>query len=424
MKRILILLMVLCLAFTATMLVSCGGNDTDTDTNTNTDTSSDTDSSVDTPVEKTYTITFKDEEDELVVGATISFLNPNEEVIKTLVTDAKGQVTVTLTGTHYAEMTDSPEGYYYLNIAGRVELDKEQMVIVVRNNTPDGTIQKPYPVTEDITEITLDANKAVYYNLSGGGRNFLIENAQGLKVFYGDDEAKEADEEGKISFKMPATDATNRLVIVKFENTTDEEKTYTLSIFSDKGQQDNPHNLELDTEVTELIEKEKTVYYKWVAVKSGMVVVLSDTEGNNITLENKTTSVVSSATNGGVCEYISVDAGDVIFVCVSSLGADNYNEVKFKVNFHEGTEADPIPLYKASMEIRLEPSQRLSFKLTTEEEKELVIRSYDIELIIDGSTVTPNDDGIINGILVNGTKVIEIINLDTEYALTVSITLD
>lgn len=421
MKRILTLLMVLCLAFTAITLVSCGDNDTDTDTNT--DTSSDTDSSVDTPVEKTYTITFKDEEDELVVGATISFLNPNEEVIKTLVTDAKGQVTITLTGTYYAEMTDSPEGYYYLNIAGRVELDKEQMVIVVRNNTPDGSSLKPYPVTEDTTEIKLGAKSAVYYNISGGGRNFLIENAQGLKVFYGDDEAKEADEEGKISFKMPATDASNRLVVVKFENTTDEEKTYTLSIFSDKGQQDNPHSLELDTEVTELVEKEKIAYYKWVAVKSGMVVVLSDTEGNNITLENKTTSVVSSATNGGVCEYISVNAGDEIFVCVSSLGTDNYNEVKFKVNFHEGTEADPIPLYKASMDIKLQPSQRLSFKLTTEEEKELVIRSYDIELIIDGSTITPNDDGIINGILVNGAKVIEVINLDTEYALTISINL-
>lgn len=399
MKRFLTLFVVLCLIFTVMAMASCGGgNDTDTNTDTNTDTSTDTNTDTDSDAvkEATYVITIKDQEGALISGARVAILNADSVVLAEQATDENGQVTFKFPeGTMYVDVVELPEGY--LDIAGNVLLENEDTVIEVENNIPNGTISRPYPV-EDLNEIKLGANESVYYVSYGGGRNLLIENAQGLKLTYGDDEPREADEENKITFKMPVVDDLyNRAVLIKLENTTSEAKEYTLTIYSDKGELDNPYDVVLDETTKITVEKEKTVYYKYIAEKDGMIVVYSETADNNIYIYNTTTYATSSYTYGSVCEYLYANEGDEVMIYVASNASKNYNSVEFKVSHYAGTEAEPIPLYKEETEFMLQASQTLYFKDATKIDGlacvEISGASYVVTL--NGEELTPSEDGII-----------------------------
>ncbi len=401
MKRFLILFMMLCVVVSAMAIMSCGNNNTDT----NTDTAADTDSSADTSTdtdnvvkEATYVIILKDQEGDVIANAKISIVDKDDKEITSVTTDNEGKATVTVKGECYADVMELPDGY--LDVAGLTKLEGESIVIEVSNNIPNGTISRPYPV-EDENEIILGANETVYYIIYGGGRNFLIENAQGLVVTYGQDEPREADDENKISFKMPPTDASSRAVIVKLENKTGEEKAYTLKIFSDKGALDNPFDVVLGQLEKVTVEKEKIVYYSYTAEKDGMVVVYSETKDNSIYFYNTTKMVVSSNTNGSLCEYIYAEKGDEITVYVSSNAQSNYNKVEFTVNQYEGTEEDPIPLYKNTNSFMLQPSQSLTFKVTPSWASELSIEGTSIKLVMDGEEFTPDEDGVIYGVELN-----------------------
>lgn len=430
MKRFLTLFMVLCLIFTAIAFASCGGgNDTDTNTDTNTDTDTSTntvtDTNTDTDVEKeaTYVITLKDQEGSVIANVTVQILNEYDEEIECLTTDENGQVTITLPidESYFADIFELPEGY--LDLAGKVRLENKDTVIEVENNIPNGTELRPYPV-EDTNEITLGANEAVYYVSYGGGRNLLVENAQGLKLTYGSEEPREADENGKIEFKMPVSeDLYDRATRIKLENTTSEEKTYILTIYSDKGELDNPYDVVLDELTKITVEKEKTVYYKYVAESDGMLVVYSETEGNNIYCYNTTTYVTSAYTNGTVCEYIYASKGDEVMFYVSSNASKNYNSVEFKVNQYAGTVEEPVPLYKEATSVMLKSSQALTFTVSLEEARELVIEGNGIKLTMNETETLPSEDGIINGILINGTKTFTITNTSTDEKQTVAISL-
>ncbi len=392
MKRFLTLFMVLCLIFVAMSVVSCGGN-----TDTNTDTNSDTDTSVDTStdtgstvVEKTYTITLKDQEGDIIKDAKISIVDKDDKEITTVTTDANGKATVTVSGECYADVIELPEGF--LDVAGLTKLENENVEIEVQNNIPNGTPSRPFPV-EDENQITLEANGIVYYIIYGGGRNFLVENAQGLVVTYGQDDPREADEENKISFKMPLTEASSRAVIVKFENKSAEKKTYTLKLFSDKGALDNPYDLVLGENTKATVEKDDIVYYKWIADKDCMVVVNSETPNNSIYFYNTTKSVVSNSTAGSNSTYIYANAGDEIMVYVSSTAQNNYNKVEFIVNAYASTEDTPLPLTNKTNSFMLEKSQSLTFTITVDAQSTLIIEGLNIIATSNGSELEPSNDG-------------------------------
>ena len=404
MKRFLTLFLMLCLIFTAMAFASCGGgNDTDTDTDTSADTSkytnTDTDTDTDTQVKEiTYVITLSDQDGALISNARVSIFNGDNVVIEELTSNASGQVSVTLAeGTYYAGVTELPE--YHLFAQDKVLIDSSDFSIVITNNTPNGTAERPYLV-EDLNEITLEANGTVYYASYGGGRNLLIENAQGLKFTYHTDEPMEADEENKIYLKMPVVDDTNdRRRLIKLENTTDEEISFTLKIYSDKGAQDNPYDVVLD-EVTKItVEKEKTVYYKYIAEKDGMIVVYSETSGNNISLYNTTSYVMSGYTYGSNCQYIYASQGDEVTIYVASIADKNYNQVEFKVSHYAGTEEEPIPLYRDSEStFTLQANQTFYFKEATKIAGDIcvLVSGESFTVTYNQEEITPSEDGTVD----------------------------
>ena len=417
MKRYLILLVMLCLLVSTVFVMSCGGN---TDTDTSTDTTTDTDTSVDTStdtgnvvVEKTYVITLKDQEGDAIANAKISIVDKDDKEITTVTTDVNGKATVTVSGECYADVTSLPEGF--LDVAGLTKLENENVAIEVQNNIPNGTPSRPFPV-EDENQIELEANGIVYYIIYGGGRNFLIENAQGLVVTYGTDEPREADEENKISFKMPLTEASSRAVIVKFENKSTEKKTYTLKLFSDKGALDNPYDLVLGENTKVTVEKDAIAYYKWIADKDCMVVVNSETPNNSIYFYNTTKSVVSNSTAGTNSTYIYANAGDEIMAYVSSTAQNNYNKVEFVVNAYASTEDTPLPLTNKTNSFMLNKLQSLTFTVTVDVQSTLTIEGNNIVVTAGEEEYDLSDDGYTDIFLDAGATVVFTITSTNENA--------
>lgn len=407
MKRYLILLVMLCLLVSTVFVMSCGGNtDTDTSTDTTTDTDTSVDASTDTGnvvVEKTYVITLKDQEGDAIANAKISIVDKDDKEITIVTTDVNGKATVTVSGECYADVTSLPEGF--LDVAGLTKLEGEEVAIEVQNNIPNGTPSRPFPV-EDENQIELEANGTVYYIIYGGGRNFLVENAQGLVVTYGTDEPREADEENKISFKMPLTEASSRAVIVKFENKSTEKKTCTLKLFSDKGALDNPYDLVLGENTKVTVEKDAIAYYKWIADKDCMVVVNSETPNNSIYFYNTTKSVVSNSTAGSNSTYIYANAGDEIMVYVSSTAQNNYNKVEFIVNAYASTEDAPLPLTNKTNSFMLNKLQSLTFTVTVDVQSTLTIEGNSIVVTVGEEEYDLSDDGYTDIFLDAGATVV------------------
>ena len=396
MKRLLILFMMLCLILSLVALISCGGN---TDTDTNTDTTTDTDSSVstdtDTAKENDYIITVKDQDGNGVANSKITILDKDEKTVTETTTDQNGQAIVKLTiDTYFVDIAELPEGY--LDVVGKVSLTTEENILEVRNNIPNGTMDRPYHV-EVTNDIVLAGNETVYYVVYGGGRTLLVENAQGIKLTYGSEEPLVADENGKIEYKMPPIeDVNDRQRIIKIENTTENEISFVLQVVSEKGSIDNPYDIVLDENTKITVEKEKTVYYSYKSQKDGMIVVYSETENNNIYIYNLTTYTTSSYTNGSLCEYVYANEGDEIMVYVSSNAQSNYNKVEFKVSHNAGTEEDPIPLYKATNDFTFKENQKLTFVVTPSALSELLIENANAKLVIGEEEILPDEDGIIS----------------------------
>ena len=431
MKRFLILLTVLCLSLSVIAFASCGGNNTDTSSNTSSDTSSDTasDKVSDTDSDKvtdeikdvTYVITLTDQESTVIVGAKLFIVDSYDETIVELTTNEKGQATVTLPSddVYFVNIVELPE--WHLNTQGKVKLENEDTAITIQNNTPNGTEARPYPV-EDLNDVTLGAGEIVYFISYGGGRNLLVENAQGLKLTYGSEEPLEPDEENKIYYKMPSIDdANDRARLIKLENVSSEEKSYKLTFYSDKGAFDNPYNVVLDQLEKITVLKDTTVYYMYKATKSGMVMVYSETESNNIYCYNMTTSAASEYTNGAVCEYIYANEGDEVMIYVASNASSNYNKVEFKVSHFAGTEKEPIPLYKDVASFKLTPSQALTFTVNREAKHSLTVEGPSYKLTLNGTEYTQEDT---YEIIIEGETVFTVANTDAYDAQGVTITFD
>ncbi len=404
MKKLLILIMCFSLIL---CLVACKGNDgSDTSTNTNTNTNTNTDTSTDTAVsETTYQITVKDQEGTLISGAVLTILDDEDEIVSEHTTNENGVATIVIEagGANRLSVLTLPE--YTIYEDGIVTLGAEtEIELIVRNNEPNGTADRPYSL-EDANELVIPAGQTVYYVLYGGSnRNFALSGANGVTVVFGGEE-KTVGDDGTLEFKIPVIDEFSRATSVVFTNTGSTQATLTLTITSDPGTYDNPLSLVVGTDYEHVLEKEQTVYYKWVADKTGYAVVYSESSANNITMYNLSSYSVTSATNGALCDYIWVSEGDEVMFYISSRNENNYNEVNFTVNCYAGTEQDPIPVYEAEKMLQIKAGESLNFISVCEGDHEVYIEGENVKLKWLDLEFTPNINGIIDGwIIGNGVK--------------------
>ncbi len=281
------------------------------------------------------TLTVGDQRGNILSGVVLSIQGENN-FVAAATTDESGKATVTLKEGHYIIQYETLPEYV---LGGGDTLDvavgMEPVTLQVTNNTPDGTKDYPFFINEDSTTVTIPAGGMYYYSMfAGDRRSLVIENAAVEVTFR--DVAYTPDENGLVKVALVADNQRDHIFFT-VKNTAESEAAITLTIESEPGSTDNPIELTaLDESIVSEVPKGSIMYYTYTVTGdiTGLKVKSTD-KTNNISLTNRTTSAATNFTNGAEAgETLTVKAGDVIVVAVSSLSNDNtvaFNTVTFSL---------------------------------------------------------------------------------------------
>lgn len=242
----------------------------------------------------------------------------------------------------------------------KVEEGMTKVTLVITNNTPDGTAEKPFLIVDNDTEITIEPGQSIYYAYRGTTVKTLTINAEGVSVNYNGDTY--SSEDGVISLQF--NPEIGKQIIFSVNNTTDSKITTVMSIVALPGSSENPFELEGTSGVASVSE-EHIVYYKWVADKDGVLVVRSSSSFNNISLTKvlENDILIIAQTAGDAAAYLVINAGDEISIGVSAINTADKVDVDFSISSYAGTESDPVPVLMDEIDISLSPNQSIIFSV-------------------------------------------------------------
>ena len=354
MKKILLILLCLTLAASCLVLTACGGDGTTCTEHTDADSNgkcdncnadvevectehvdADGDYLCDTcgaavipqgPIQVDVTFTVKDDSGNLLSGITAIFSHEEDEAYNstTSASDANGKITAKLyTGTYYVSFDYDVDtlGYYLAETNSVTVTDSTTALeLVLIDNNPDGSVDKPYTIMAGENEFVIPAGASYNYIIYRAVNLFFdANNAAGIKIDYSDAEYT-ADANGNIYFALLGVD-TNSAEQLVITNTTDAEITFTVEIVSAPGTYGNPIVIDaLGTAITtRALDSDETIYYTYTATASGMFTITINTEGAYVAMLNSTTyeSVNSDedATDGVIS--FEVTEGDVIMIDIT-----------------------------------------------------------------------------------------------------------
>ncbi len=370
-----------------------GGTEVPTEEPTSAETlPEDTTPETEAPVEISCTFTVTDQDGIPLTDLSVS-LTPDDGDPVTFKTDATGACTLSLyTGTYRISYETLPEGFLMDDSRLTLTADSKNVTIKMINNIPNGTEARPFPIVEETTTVTVPAGASYTYVLFNATNRILkIENTA-LTVTY-KTETFEPDAEGTVS--VPLTNESPRDPgYFTLNNTGDTDVEATVVIYAALGSLENPITVEsLDQSITVAVPKETTVYYKWIATKSGVVMVTSDTENNHIFMANQTNSTVSYFTNGTYCEYINVTEGDVLQIAVACKDTSVASkDITFTLSAYTGAADDPIPVGKADARFTLVAGASFTYS-SVERVETILLEGKNVKVTVNGEAYTAGEDG-------------------------------
>ena len=244
----------------------------------------------------------------------------------TLTADSEGTVTVTLPEGEYTVRFDVlPEYVLGIDTKITVTAGMDPVALEVTDNTPNGTVERPFVVTEDTLTVTVPAGATYNYTLFGANNRTLTVESPNAEITY-KETVYTPDENGKIAIRM-STESARDPSFFALTNKGSEAQEMTVVIYSDPGAMDNPIVIEaLDTPVTANVPQDGMVYYRWTATAAGTLTVTSTDTINNISLNNLATSRVTDFSNGAESVSLDVAEGDTITIVVAVIGGDKQAE--------------------------------------------------------------------------------------------------
>ncbi|MBE6618861.1 MAG: hypothetical protein E7626_03630 [Ruminococcaceae bacterium] len=359
-------------------------------------------------VKMNCTITVVDQDGALISGAVITLYKGYDSVLSAT-SDENGVIAAELSAGNYTFNFDFlPDGYLPIS-TGAISFDKgaESVELLVQNVTPDGSEERPFIVPLDAPSITLESNAAYYFSL-GTGTKVLKVNTDDVEIVYDGNTYSGKNAEIKLSPKSNFTPS-----VAKFINKSNTEKTFELVFESVLGSPERPIEAALETIYTASVEKEQTVYYRWIATKSGMISVTSYSENGTIMLYNKTTYEVSPYTDGKVCEYVWVNAGDELSVAVASTSSSSVSDVEFRLLIADANADSPIILLDSAVTVTIPAGKEYSFVSLLLGADTVSIKNKNIKVEINGSELTPDENGNFKYVFAAG-DVITVINVSSE----------
>ncbi len=405
-KKIIGILLSLSLMIASVALASCTDNEspeitTPATTEAQTEPATqpeETEAETEPLVEVECSFSILDQDGTPISNVTAYFTHQNAQLPQVKIsTDENGKASATLwEGSYTLSYENLPEGHLPDDVRMTVVKGTADYVLKVINNIPNGTEERPFSVHSETMEVKIPANTSYTYVLFNAmNRTIVIENTT-LKVSYKSVEYA-PDENGTVSVLL-TNESPRDPGYFTLINTTDAEVEATLRIVSAPGSMENPYAIEaLDENVVAAVAKDTTVYYKWVATKTGVLMVTSHTPNNHITLSNLTNSTVSYFTNGAAATYLNVTAGDEILISVAIGRSDkNSTEVVFKLTEHTATAEDSIPVWEGDFNFTLTSGATYTF---TTNETVLVgllsVKGKDVKVVFNGESYEPNEKGIV-----------------------------
>ena len=284
--------------------------------------------------------------------------------------------------------------------------------LLVVNNTPDGSQAKPFPVLESELDINLPAGEKQYFTYRGSSMKILTLNSPDLAVEYNGETYTAVD--GVVTVViLPDIGVSTTYAIV---NNSASEISTTMYLIAPLGSSENPIELTSPTG-SSTVSEEQTIYYKWVADSSGVLVLTCDNEKNNIsmtkTLENDI--LVITQTAGDAASYMVVSEGDEIVIGVSAINTPEKIEIVYNLDIYAGTYEDAVPVLVDELSITMDVGTEIHFSaeagktLTLSDESSVAIlhdsltytNEGDIKISVTLSTpifVVRNDSDSRNGI--------------------------
>ena len=360
-----------------------------------------------TGVSEEITFQVKLDNGELLSGIAFKLYNNKKEY--SLVSGDDGSVKSDVgTGTYYVEFDDETLPEYCWGDTEKVTISKDTTVVVldVTDNRPDGSAKKPYYVSDEPIQITVGADQEIFFSYRGTTVKYVKVYHESAVVCYNGVEYPA--EDGVTNLMLQPDSVAGSLTIFSIKNSSDTEFTATMEVVAPLGTSENPHEM-IGNSLSLSLALESTVYYKWTADKSGVLVVNTSTLQSEISvtkiLENDVP--ISSSTYGDYSAYLVVKAGDVITVSISAITntteespamlVDEAALIEINIDFVvcAGTDTDPVPVLKDHFDISFGAGDQIVF--LGEAGKIVVIESEpDVYVIYGGQSILPDANGNIS----------------------------
>lgn len=290
------------------------------------------------PVEKdvTLTLTLVDQDNLPLVGTKLSVLKSGSETpVAEATTDSDGKLTVTVkTGSYALDYTHADELYYQAQINTLTVAESTTAVtLTFRNNTPNGSVDRPYPLSVDTNEAIIDGGATSYFIVYRAVDLIVDIAGTDLKVAYGDAEYT-SDVNGNIHFELLGED-TNSAETFSVTNLGAEAANVSITVNSKPGTQGNPLQLDSIGEsitVSGVVNKAST-YYEYTATAAGTLVLTLLSENSYANMYN-TNSYVVVNTSEGATVSLTVAVGDRILIDCNPT-VDEATDVVFSIDYVE-----------------------------------------------------------------------------------------
>lgn len=360
-------------------------------------------------------ISVKDQDGNLIDGIEVVFYQDEEEI--TRVTANNGVATVAISPGEYMIGYDSViEGYLAIPETVEILPHSATLDLIIENNIPNGTVERPFVIVEDNHEVTVNAGQTLNFRIPfASGRTMTI-IGESLQVTYNGEEY--ISEDGNIEIQLVETDS-RAPALFSITNKSNSDESAEISLISKAGGSDNPISIDtLDDEVDAELASDETVYYIWTAENDGVFFTIDVGEGNGYfrltNLDSLGTQQTATVENAKYT-YISVNSGERILISVSVKESATNMSVSFKCDFCLADETDPILLIDHPMYITVNSGESYVFSINSWSFPS-IFPDAEITVIHNGNIVEPQNTPyylcyVLNGL--DGADLFEIRN-DTE----------
>ncbi len=291
-------------------------------------------SSVNTdPVEVRFAVT--DNYGEAMEGATLIVQDKYGTVNLTGTVGANGFYSLVLDPGEYMVMVEDLPDYHLAGVYTiTVQAGMSDVEVAVQDNTPNGTLEKPFTVLEEPLTMNFNANETFHFGVRcGTGKYMVVENANAEVSYNG--VVYTADADGKIAVRIHSSDPKGQIIFT-ITNKSEEGQDITVQLFADPGTMENPYVVENGQSYTAHVVGDSSVYYQYIATADGQLTITSPTAVGSITLFNMNTSRMEGPSEGAsTLTLTEVKAGDVvrIEVFVTNEATEEENDVEFTLSF-------------------------------------------------------------------------------------------